>query len=375
MSSRKDSLDVLFAGLAAAQLKKEGFTANFLISNYPQELKRFALSCDLGLTGVELKPPLAHEPTLAPAANYVISQALKIEKGDAFVGIPLPVLLECYERIAIDHKHGINRIPQAFVTTELCLKVLPYNGYAIRLIPHEQQTKEMALSAVRDEGRAMEFVSDRLIDFELCMAAVSKTGLALRRVPNHLRTKEVCLSAVSTTGFVLFDVPADVIDADICLAAITATGMAYRHVPPEFRSEALLCQAVKTAGFLLEEEVDSLTPLICTYAVLSDPSNLRMVPEHLCTYEICLHAITQDGTTLAFVPDEHRTDELITLAIQQSPQCIDCLTPDEKTIDRQRMAYFLDPNGVGDLIAYPLIHQLHQEYMVKNNNPKGIYEP
>jgi hypothetical protein len=375
MSSAHGNLDIFFSEHAKAQLTREGFTVDYLISNYPHELKRFALSCDLGLTGIGLDPPGAHESSLVPAANYVISQATKIDKSIECIGIALPVLFECYERMAIEYKYGINSVPRALINTSLCLKVLPQNGYTMRLIPEAEQSKEMALIAVREDGRSIEWVSKRLIDLALCIAAVSTTGLALRCIPEHLKTREVCLAAVSVSGSVLANVPLEHRDYDLCWAAVMATGMAYQHVPTKLKSEALLCQAVKTAGWLLQEEGSAITPLVCKQAVLSDPSNLRMVPAHLCSLELCLDAVSLDGTTLSFVPKEHRTDNLITTAIKKSPQCIDCLTLDEKNEERQRMAYFLDPDGVSDLIAYPLIHELHQEHMRKNNTNESVQYP
>lgn len=79
------------------------------------------------------------------------------------------------------------------------------NGMAIKHI--EDQTLEMALMAVKDDGYALKYVKDVFKTPEVCRIAVQNDGVALQFVPEHLRTPDICLAAVTRDGIALEYVP------------------------------------------------------------------------------------------------------------------------------------------------------------------------
>ena len=57
-------------------------------------------------------------------------------------------------------------------------------------------TEEEALAAVRQDGFALQHMSESLKAPEVCLEAVRQQGRALQYVPPNLKTTEICLEAV-----------------------------------------------------------------------------------------------------------------------------------------------------------------------------------
>jgi hypothetical protein len=75
------------------------------------------------------------------------------------------------------------------------------NGMAIKHII--DQTQELALLAVKDDGYALKYVKDEFRTAEVCLIAVQNDGIALQFVPRALQTSEICLAAVTRDGLAL----------------------------------------------------------------------------------------------------------------------------------------------------------------------------
>ncbi len=85
---------------------------------------------------------------------------------------------------------------------------------------------------------------------EVALEAVRQTGRALRLVPERLKTPAVCLEAVKMRGLSLLDVPAPLRSEEMCTTAVRQHPSAMMHVPVRHRD------AVRTA---LAQEADAST--------------------------------------------------------------------------------------------------------------------
>ena len=81
------------------------------------------------------------------------------------------------------------------------VKLVAENGMAIKHI--NNQTVELALLAVKDDGYALKYVKDEFKTAEVCLIAVKNDGIALQFVPEHIKTAEICLAAVTRDGLAL----------------------------------------------------------------------------------------------------------------------------------------------------------------------------
>ena len=101
------------------------------------------------------------------------------------------------------------------------------HGLDLQYIKEQEQTPELCMTAVRQNGRALEFVKEQTP--ELCMAAVRQAGYALDYVKEQ--TPEVCLGAVRQNGRAL-----DVVKVqtpEVCLAAVRQDRLALPCVKDE----------------------------------------------------------------------------------------------------------------------------------------------
>ncbi len=69
----------------------------------------------------------------------------------------------------------------------------------------------------------------------ICIEAVRQTGRALRLVPERLKTPAVCLEAVKMRGLSLLDVPVGLRTAEICTTAVRQHPSAMQFVPARHR--------------------------------------------------------------------------------------------------------------------------------------------
>ena len=81
------------------------------------------------------------------------------------------------------------------------INLIKNNGMAIKRV--DNQTLELALLAVKDDGYALKYVKDEFKTAEVCLIAVKNDGIALRYVPEHIKTSEICLAAVTRDGLAL----------------------------------------------------------------------------------------------------------------------------------------------------------------------------
>jgi hypothetical protein len=70
---------------------------------------------------------------------------------------------------------------------------------------------KLCLSAVRQNGLALEFLPLNLVSYEICMEAVKQNGLALEFVPGEMKNPKICMEAVKQNGLALEFVPKDML--------------------------------------------------------------------------------------------------------------------------------------------------------------------
>lgn len=350
-----------FSSIARAELRRQGFTVSALITQYPNELKRLKLACDMGDTDFVLRAAREGEHFLAPAAYYVLHQATRLNPDAGCAGIPFPDTQGSIKRFCETAYSALDRLPPRFRTPEHVRAALKINGNALQYVDAENQTREMVLQAVRQNGRALAH-ADIMIDLEIALAAVFETGMALSYTPAVCRTREVCLLAVQSYGLAIAHVPQALLqDEAICRAAVLNNGDAFRYVPNTYRTAELFIIAAKQSAWIIEKHSYLLTPAVCSELVDHNPFLLGMLPLNMRSFSLCMQAVKLDGEAIGNVPSPHRTEELITTAVRSNPVCIDYLSKDEHTEAISRLAFSLDPEACQDLIPYPLIGQLNRE--------------
>jgi DNA polymerase III epsilon subunit-like protein len=155
------------------------------------------------------------------------------------------------------------------------------------------------------------------------LTAVNENGRALQNVPEEYKTAELCFEAVRD-GWLLQFVTEGLKTMELCLKAVKQNAWALKYVPEEFKTEELCHEAVKKNAFVFEyvPEVRKTVEL-CFEVVKKDGQELKFVPEGLKTAELCLEAVKQSYRALKYFPEEHKTEELCLEAVIQNREALE----------------------------------------------------
>lgn len=93
----------------------------------------------------------------------------------------------CQNSIAID-LHPI------WSNSKFCDNALKLNGLSLQYV--KVKTYNHCECAVGENGDALEFVPQHLIDYNLCFRAVKRNRFAIRFVPQKYQTEELCMIAI-----------------------------------------------------------------------------------------------------------------------------------------------------------------------------------
>lgn len=83
-------------------------------------------------------------------------------------------------------------VPKKFIDAEIAWLMIGVRPDAIKLIPDNLVTYEMAEEVVGENGLTLHAVPPRLMDENLCVKALQVDSYAYKYVPYQLRTKKVC---------------------------------------------------------------------------------------------------------------------------------------------------------------------------------------
>ena len=153
------------------------------------------------------------------------------------------------------HKHNYNIISlfekYGFVFTDDDYKqILNKSGLFICDIPKIKQTDELCTIAVKENGWALEYISEDKKTDKLCEIAVRQNGSILQHVPEDKKTDQLCEIAVRQNGYgyVLNYVPKNKQTYDLCKIAVQQKGWSLKYVPDDIKTDELCKIAVKQDG-------------------------------------------------------------------------------------------------------------------------------
>jgi hypothetical protein len=223
--------------LALQDLKDAGVSVASLIESYPQELMRFKLACDMGMTEIELADAGTGCHLLNPAAETWIELATTWPPQEAIAGISVPALDKA---ILFKISEGINVLDQLLLSRQtevIRLKAVQKNGWAIQYIPTNQQSEKVRLAAVQKNGWALEYIPTDQQSEKVRLAAVQQNGTAIQFIPTDQQSEEVRLAAVHKYGRALEYIPAEQQSDAVRLAAVQQKGLALKFIPADQQSK------------------------------------------------------------------------------------------------------------------------------------------
>ncbi len=122
------------------------------------------------------------------------------------------------------------------------------DGLALRSIPAHEQTPELCLAAVRQNGLALEYVGHK--SEAVCVVALRQNGLALKFVPGTPTPQQVQIAVRHHPPALAF-VPQQLRSIELCLDALARDRSVMQYVPAELFAEVRIAFALRK-GDLVE---------------------------------------------------------------------------------------------------------------------------
>lgn len=221
----------------------------------------------------------------------------------------------------------------------ILIDTMKYHPLDLKDYPEAQDDYELVLIAVKKNGLALEFASERLKnDFDIALCAVKKNGLALEFVSDELRRNEqIIREAVCSDGNSLKYVPDEFkTNRDLILEA--SLNCDVELIPEIFLNDReiakrLIDKDCDAFGFLSEELRKDLDFII--QATKINSSLFMYVPDDiLSSKEIVLRLIDEDTGVFQFIDDRLKCDKDVALravSVTGSPYAYEELGEDLKS--------------------------------------------
>ncbi len=222
--------------------------------NIPNDTKLYIGDGKLKAQDIIISNPISHTGVVINKINNIISRDddEDIEKNDELVELV----------------KSLNKKELLYVILINC-----------RILKICEQTDELCMQAVKQNGYALEFVKNQTD--ELCMQAVKQNGCSLKYVKNQ--TDELCIEAVKQNGYSLIFVKNQT--NEICMEAVKQYGWSLKYVKNQ--TDELCMEAVKQNGYSLIF-VKNQTYEICIEAVKQNRESIKYINNYF-TYFIIYH--------------------------------------------------------------------------------------
>jgi hypothetical protein len=146
--------------------------------------------------------------------------------------------------------------PSYIITRKIAINAVRENGLALKFLKDLQNDETIVLKAVKNDGLALQFASQKLQNNEnILLEAIKKNGLALEFTDDLFKdNKYFVLIAVQNDGLALQHASKDLQnDENIVLNAVKNDGLALKHASKNLQNNKnIVLNAVKNKIFALE---------------------------------------------------------------------------------------------------------------------------
>lgn len=203
---------------------------------------------------------------------------------------------------------ALKYIPIEYRTQSLCLRAVKIHGSNLEFC--QLKTARLCKAAVRNNGLAIQFVPDELLNSKLCQDAVENNYQALYYIKDEFKTTEMCLMALRAHAVLLKKSP----DMKIYDEVNRVTMDVWDWIPERLHSEEM----VSIPGCQLSKLKLKQTRELCLISVTTQGRNLEHVNPEFRTPEVRFAAVNQNGLALQFVPRGDQTKSLCMLAVEEN---------------------------------------------------------
>jgi len=268
-------------------------------------------------------------------------------KADKFI------INEIIDFDSVDESFWINMLDKTGVmlryvknqTYEICETAVKQNGLAIQYVTDSLLTYDLYKLAIEQNSRAIQYVSMDMIDHVLIESAIRQNGLMLRFITDQ--TPELCEMAIKQNPLALQYVKDDMLTKELCTMAVQLNGNALSCIDQSssFFTEELCVMAIQDDYDVLKI-IENQTEDMCKLAVNLHGYVLRYVKNQ--TPEICRLAIEQAPCALQYVNEEYQTEDMCKYAVKRDYRTRHCIKNQilRNMIDNEKIdMYNASPNN------------------------------
>lgn len=258
----------------------------------------------------------------------------------------------------------LQNLPEFFINEKVCQRVVSKNGNEIRYVPDKYITKDLFLSAVKNDGTSIKYCDEP--DEEMCIAAINNNPESLMFIAMNFRTDNVCKAAYIKNPSSAIYFPMRLLSIELIEDAITLDGTLLQLLPQEKRTKKVCRLAVLNNGLAIKH-VKNPNRGLCKIAVEKNSEALKSVPVDFVDKELCLKAVYKNGMNLKHVPKSVLDQEIIDTAILNDPNCIRYVSDEYKS--EKICKIVIEYNGL--LLKYLENKRLPEDYyyLAIRNNP------
>lgn len=240
-------------------------------------------------------------------------------------------------------------IPVDFVTYEMCLQAVQYDGTYLEDVPNEYFDDDVIMEAIKKTPGIIKIVKEP--STKLCVEAINQDPSVVKVLENssikkYFRyyqtydnqnilntiykildiepelfqyiikpTYNICLKAVELDGHNLDDVPHVFRTEELCLKAIQSNPYAIKYI--EHQTETYIINAIHTNPKCIKY-ITNITPEIELMAVKINGTAIKHIKSP--SNELCIEAIKNNPKAIKYIPDQ--TYQLCMMAIGIKPSVI-----------------------------------------------------
>lgn len=150
--------------------------------------------------------------------------------------------------------------------------------------------------------------SDQVAKYQkICEMVVKENGKCMMCMPEKLLTQNICKTAVSQYGLLLNCVPKRWRTIEMCISAVKQDGLAFQYIPSDFDKDKI----INLAWLAIEQNCESIKIInkdilsfkMCKIGVQQNSKLIEYVPEDLLCFELLYLAVQDDYSNLRYLND------------------------------------------------------------------------
>lgn len=243
------------------------------------------------------------------------------------------------------------------------LQQLAVNSDPYSILSIKNPSQDLIIQAVKQKPRLIRSLPNPS-ELVLCLA-LEQDGMLIEDIPVKHRTPELCLTAVAQNGFALEYIKQQ--SQKLCETAVAQNGLALKFVKKQTKK---IQELAMTQNGLALEFVENPSDSLMQLAISNNPVAIRYIPHP--TEALALTALSRNPKTIYWIAAPSET--LIRQALQLDGLCLEYIRPHYLTLDLCWLAFEQNPLTL-QFIKEPFISSMAEELWQLKFGERGSHSP